>query len=89
MFFRSKGNNNNMALINSSELYKYLTSFFRYKRTYKIKPPLNDEVKVWYENNIDLKRAIIIPCLQSDGTIDQSKHDQKTQSQITGLADPG
>jgi len=82
MFFRTRGTNNNKALIHSSELYKYLTSFFQYKKVYKLKPPLNNEVKIWYDDNVNLKRAIIIPCLQSDGTIDQRKRDQKNPALI-------
>ena len=68
-FYCSKGNDNNQALMHSKELYNVLTTFFNYRRCPKIHPPLTDEVKHWYDQGIDLKRAIIIPCLQSDGCI--------------------
>jgi transcriptional regulator with XRE-family HTH domain len=58
-------------IINSKELHNYLTTFFRYTKVPKIYPPLTREVKLWYDNNVDLKRAIIIPCLQSDGSASQ------------------
>lgn len=51
----------------SRELYNYLTTFFRYTHVPKIRLPLTSEVKRWHDNGVDLKRAIIIPCLQSDG----------------------
>ena len=74
MHFRSKGNNNNRALMTSKELHTYLTTFFRYIKIAKIQPPLTSEVKLWHENDVDLKQAIICPCLQSDGSIDKQKH---------------
>jgi hypothetical protein len=55
--------------INSKELYTYLTSFFHYPKVPKIQPPLTEEVKLWHEKGVDLKRAVIIPFLQSDGCI--------------------
>jgi len=68
--FRStKGIENHQATINSRELYNYLKTFFRYVKTAKIQLPLTSDVKFWHENGIDLKRAIICPCLQSDGTV--------------------
>jgi len=57
--------------ISSKELYNYLTTFFQYSKILKITPPLADEVKHWHEQGVDLKRAVIIPCLQSDGTTKQ------------------
>ena len=53
----------------SKDLYNYLTTFFRYSKVSKIHFPLTNEVKLWYDNDVDLKRAVIIPCLQSDGSI--------------------
>jgi transcriptional regulator with XRE-family HTH domain len=58
-------------IINSKELYLYLKTFFKYTKVSKIFPPLTYETKDWYDKNIDLKRAIIIPFLQSDGSICQ------------------
>lgn len=55
--------------IKSKELYTFLTTFFRYTEVPKIQPPLTGEVKLWYEKGVDLKRAVIIPCLQSDGSM--------------------
>jgi transcriptional regulator with XRE-family HTH domain len=55
--------------INSKELYTFLTTFFHYTEVPKIKPPLTEEVKLWHEKGVDLKRAVIIPCLQSDGSM--------------------
>lgn len=60
---------NRHALIYSKELYTFLKTFFRYSKIPKINPPLTKNVKRWYDNSVDLKRAIIIPCLQSDGGI--------------------
>jgi transcriptional regulator with XRE-family HTH domain len=57
--------------IDSKELYNYLKTFFRYIKVPKIHPPLTNEVKFWHEEGIDLKRTIIGPCLQSDGSMDQ------------------
>jgi transcriptional regulator with XRE-family HTH domain len=50
------------------ELYNFLTTFFNYFKVPKIHPPLTNEVKGWYNDDIDLKRAVIMPSLQSDGT---------------------
>ncbi|MFX1519078.1 MAG: hypothetical protein ACFFCD_04080 [Promethearchaeota archaeon] len=55
-------------IIHSSDLNHYLKTFFRYAKVSKINPPLTNEVELWYGNNIDLKCAVIIPCLQSDGS---------------------
>jgi len=55
--------------IKSKELYTFLTTFFHYPEVPKITPPLTEEVKLWHEKGVDLKRAVIIPCLQSDGAI--------------------
>lgn len=57
--------------INSKELYNFLNTFIRYTKVSKIHPPLTTEVKDWFDNGVDLKRAIILPCLQSDGDIQQ------------------
>jgi len=62
----SRGNKHR---IDSRELYNYLTTFLRYTKIPKINFPLTSEVKQLYEQGVDLKRAIIIPCLQSDGNI--------------------
>lgn len=59
----------NWKIITSRELYNFLKTFFCYTKVPKIHPPLSDEVKGWYEEGVDLKRAVIIPCLQSDGAI--------------------
>jgi transcriptional regulator with XRE-family HTH domain len=58
-------------IIYSKELHNYLTTFFQYDKVPKINPPLTSEVKRWYEKGVDLKRAIICPCLQTDGTVSQ------------------
>jgi len=60
--------------IKSKNLHNYLKTFFRYIKIPKIHPPLTSEVKHWYENGVDLKNAIIIPCLQSDGGIEQHRY---------------
>ena len=57
----------------SSELYQYLKTFFQYTKVPKLHLPLTTEVKGWHELGVDLKRAIIIPSLQSDGAMDQSR----------------
>jgi transcriptional regulator with XRE-family HTH domain len=59
--------------INSRKLYDYLLTFFRYIKVPKIVPPLTAEVKFLYDRGDDLKRAIIIPCLQSDGSMQHSQ----------------
>jgi transcriptional regulator with XRE-family HTH domain len=59
----------NQAQIHSKELHNYLTTFFQYTKLPKIHPPLTKEVVFWYENGVDLKKAIICPLLQTDGTI--------------------
>lgn len=58
-----------MKRISSTELFNFLTTFFRYTEVPKIHPPLTNEVKRWHDDGVDLKRAVIIPCLQSDGAI--------------------
>jgi transcriptional regulator with XRE-family HTH domain len=63
----------NITRIYCVELYNYLTAFFRYSKVPKIHPPLTIEVKRWYNDNVDLLRAVIIPCLQTDGDIRQGK----------------
>ena len=60
--------------IYSKDLYNFLKTFFRYIKILKIHPPLTNEVKCWYHNSIDLKRAVIIPFLQSDGSIQTQSH---------------
>jgi transcriptional regulator with XRE-family HTH domain len=60
--------------IRSKELYTYLTAFFLYTKVPKIQFPLTNEVKLWHENGVDLKRAIICPCLQSDGAIGEQNY---------------
>ena len=62
-------NNCNQATINSKELHRYLKTFFQYTKVPKIHPPLTNEVKLWHENGLDLTRAIICPCLQTEGNI--------------------
>lgn len=62
------------SLMNSKDLNNYLKAFFRYTKVHKIQPPLTNEVKLWYKNGVDLKRAIICPCLQSDGSMDQQRN---------------
>jgi len=57
------------AIIFSSELKYFLTTFFRYTKVPKLHFPLAPEVEGWHFDGVDLKRAIIIPCLQSDGTM--------------------
>jgi len=57
-------------LINSKDLHRFLITFLSYVKVPKIYPPLTTEVKDWYDNDIDLKRALVIPCLQSDGSMD-------------------
>jgi len=61
------------TVVSSKELHTFLTTFFRYTKVLKIRPPLTNEVKHWSEHYIDLKRAIICPCLQTDGSIGQQK----------------
>jgi len=68
--------------INSKKLYDYLLTFFCYIKVPKIDPPLTDEVKLLYERGDDLKRAIIIPCLQSDGSMQHSQF--MTRIEFTG-----
>jgi len=63
----------NSAVLHSKELYYFLSTFFKYSTVPKIIPPLTDEVKGWHDEGTDLTRAIIIPCLQSDGCIDKHK----------------
>lgn len=55
--------------IYSRDLYNYLTTFFQYSKVPKIYPPLTSEARFWHEEGVDLKRSIIIPCLQSDGCV--------------------
>jgi transcriptional regulator with XRE-family HTH domain len=70
IFFTSKQH----ALIYSKDLHNFLTNFFLYNTVSKIRTPLTSEVRRWYERGIDLKRAVIIPCLQSDGGIVKCKY---------------
>lgn len=60
-------------VIQSRELFNYLTTFFRYTKVPKLRPPLTTEVKGWYDDGIDLKRTVIIPSLQSDGNTNINK----------------
>ena len=68
-----RSHNRNWKIIYCRELHNLLKTFFRYIKVPKIHFPLTAEVKGWYDNGIDLKRAIIIPCLQSDGHIQHEK----------------
>ena len=61
-----------LTIIISSDLHAFLKTFFRYKKIYKIRIPLTNEVKKWKKANVDLVRAVIIPCLQTDGCIAQN-----------------
>lgn len=61
-------------IINSKELHNFLTTFFRYIRIPKIHPPLTSEVKLLHDKGVDLKRAIICPCLQTDGSTVKRNH---------------
>jgi len=63
------------ANINCKDVRNYLTTFFQYTKVPKINPPLTQEVKLWHDKNVDLKRAVIIPCLQSDGCIANGSQD--------------
>ena len=64
---KPKSYGGNYKIIACRELHNFLKTFFRYSKVPKIHPPLTNEVKGWYDDSIDLKRSIIIPCLQSDG----------------------
>ena len=62
------------AKIASQDLCRILLRFFQYTKIPKINFPLTDEVKHWHKKGLDLKKAIIIPALQSDGSIDKRYH---------------
>ncbi|MFX1519085.1 MAG: helix-turn-helix transcriptional regulator [Promethearchaeota archaeon] len=68
-----RSNRRKWKIIACRDLYNFLTTFFRYTKVPKIHPPLTNEVKNWYHDGVDVKRAVIIPCLQSDGCISQGK----------------
>jgi len=68
----------------STGLYNYLNTFFRYTKVPKIQPPLTLEVKHWHDNNVNLKRAIIIPCLQSDGYARRPKPNEYSAASFHG-----
>ncbi len=63
----------NKIIITCREAYNFLTTFFKYSKVPKIRPPLTTEVKGWYDDAIDLKLAVIIPFLQSDGYMSQNR----------------
>lgn len=63
----------NRAIINSKELYNWLVTFFKYTKTFKIQPPLASDFQRLYEN-LDLRLAMILPLLQTDGSIYQKNH---------------
>ena len=71
--FQVKRSGRGMRL-NSTRLYDYLTTLFHYSKIPKINPPLTTDVKSWFDQGVDLKRAIIIPCLQSDGCSGKSQY---------------
>ena len=71
-------------VIYSKELNHYITTFFRFTKIPKIHPPLTTEVKGWFNDGIDLKRAIIIPCLQTDGSIDNHNPNKSKALLFTG-----
>ncbi|MFX1521060.1 MAG: helix-turn-helix domain-containing protein [Promethearchaeota archaeon] len=62
--------------IYSKDLYNYFKTFFRYIKVPKIDLPLTQEVNNWHKD-VDLKRAIIFPFLQSDGSTAQAKYNYK------------
>jgi len=72
------------GIINSRELYKYLKTFLRYTKVPKIQPPITTEVEKWRNNKIDLRRAIIIPCLQTDGYLGQQNPREAVVFQFYG-----
>jgi len=61
----------NHTVITCRELYNFLTTFFRYRKLCKLQFPLTGDVMRWYDSGINLRNAIICPCLQSDGSTDQ------------------
>lgn len=55
-------------VINSRDLHRYINTFFQRTKEIKLQFPLTHEVKAWYEEGIDLVKAVIIPLLQTDGS---------------------
>lgn len=66
---------NGQFVIKSAYLNKFLKTFFRKERNAKINPPLTDFVKNLSNRDIDLRKAIILPIIQTDGyhTFDKRK----------------
>ena len=58
----------NYGIVNSSVFYKFLTTFFNFYKRPKLRIPLTHIIYQFHNNGINLKKAIIIPFLQTDGT---------------------
>lgn len=67
--FRSRRKNSNRAVIYSWLFNRYLKTFFSYSKFPKITPPLTNEVEIWSNDGVDLRYAVILPLLQTEGCI--------------------
>tara|TARA_Y100000034_G_C6908339_1_gene422263 strand:- start:4380 stop:5849 length:1470 start_codon:yes stop_codon:yes gene_type:complete len=56
-----------LITIYSYLLYHFLKTYYIYKKEPSIKYPLSKEVSKWIKKRIDIKKAILIPLLLSDG----------------------
>jgi len=62
---------NGQLVINNKDLYGFFATFFEIKSTLKIKLPLTDFIK--NIGDIDLRKAVICPLLQTDGSVSLDK----------------
>ena len=60
-------NKNGQIVIYSYLLNKFLKTFYIYKKEMHIDFPLTTEVPQWLSKGVDLKRAVIVPLLLTDG----------------------
>ena len=60
-----------LRTINSRALVDFLDTFYKYKKKCKLKFPLTRLVPDLVKMGIDLRKAIILPLLQSDGSADK------------------
>lgn len=58
---------NNQLVLKSQLLCGFINTFFHKVVERKINPPLTDYVKELLEKNVDLRKAVIIPLIQTDG----------------------
>lgn len=60
-------NKNGLIMLYSYLLNRFLKTFYNYKKEIHLNFPLTKEVQIWKSKKVDLKYAVIIPLLLTDG----------------------